>query len=155
MDIEQRFERLERENRRLKLAGAAVVAVLLAVALVGAVMPQEIPEIVEARQFRVIDENGERRAMMSTDGIAYFDENVQMRGLMYTDGITYYDENGQWRSTMETNRIAYFDENGQWRGQMIRRYGHLVDEDTADLAALLEPSATESATERFRGRVDK
>jgi len=35
--------------------------------------------------------------------------------------------------------------------QMIRRYGHLVDEDTADLAALLEPSATESATERFRG----
>ena len=57
MDIEQRFERLERENQRLKLAGAAVVAVLLAVALVGAVKPQEIPEIIKARAFRVMDEN--------------------------------------------------------------------------------------------------
>jgi len=31
MDIERRVERLERENRRLKVAGGAVVAVLLTV----------------------------------------------------------------------------------------------------------------------------
>ena len=135
MDIEQRVERLERENRRLKLAGAAVVAVLLAVALVGAVMPQEI---IEARGFRVTDENGELRAEMGTDRISYYDENGNTRATMTDAGIAYYDagrpetpvgdrivrgviiydEAGKPRAVLAPDRIAYYDENGKTRISM-------------------------------------
>ena len=62
MELEQRIERLERENRRLKVAGGAVVAVLLGVALVGAVMPLEIPGASEAEAVRVLDEGGSATA---------------------------------------------------------------------------------------------
>ncbi len=42
-ELSSRLERLERENRRMKRAGFAVVGVALAVALIGAATPNEIP----------------------------------------------------------------------------------------------------------------
>ena len=129
-EVTARIERLERENRRLKLAGGAVVAVLLGVALVGAVMPQEIPEVIEARGIRVVDENGTVRAEMLDGGISYydengtvrstvvangffyFDENVTTRAAMYADGITYADESGTMRATMNTDGIVLYDTEG-------------------------------------------
>lgn len=58
MNLEQRIERLERENRRLKLVGGALVAAVVAASPVGAAMPQDIPEVLEARMFRVVDAAG-------------------------------------------------------------------------------------------------
>ena len=116
-ELVARVGKLERDNRRWKLASGAVVAVLLAVALVGAVMPQEIPEIIEARAFHVTDENGELRALMNTNGIAYLDAQ-QRRSQMNTYGISYLDENGQVRSEMGADGIFYLDENGKTRGLM-------------------------------------
>lgn len=93
-DLEQRVEKLERGNRRLKMVGGVVAAVLMAAALVGAVLPQEIPEVVDARVFRVLDGNGTGRAMMHDVGIEYYDENGTARVWIGADGIEYYDEDG-------------------------------------------------------------
>ena len=50
-ELEQRVANLERQNRKLQFGLVGVVAALLAVPLVGAVMPQEIPDVIEARRF--------------------------------------------------------------------------------------------------------
>jgi hypothetical protein len=92
--LESRLSKVERDNRRLKLALGALLLALAAVPLIGAVMPEQIPEVIEARAFQVIDENGERRADMSDEGFAYWDENDNGRAEMSDLGISYYDENG-------------------------------------------------------------
>ena len=56
--LESRVDKLEQDNRRLKLTVGALLLALAAVPLIGAVMPEQIPELIQARQFRVIDENG-------------------------------------------------------------------------------------------------
>lgn len=65
-ELSSRLQRLERENRRMKRAGFAVVGVALAVALIGAATPNEIPDAIEARAFRVIDTNGKLRVEITT-----------------------------------------------------------------------------------------
>ena len=62
--LSRRLERLERENRWMKRAGIAVVGIALAVALIGATRPEDIPEMIEAQAFRVIDEDGTQRAFV-------------------------------------------------------------------------------------------
>ena len=92
--LESRLSKVERDNRRLKLTLGALLLGLAAVPLIGAVMPQQIPELIEARRFEVIDENGTIRAGMGADGIGYADENGTGRVGMGADGIGYSDENG-------------------------------------------------------------
>ncbi len=123
-----RVEKLERDVRRLKLSAGAVVGALLAVTLLGA-MPQEIPQVIQARAFAVIDEGGAERASMNAGGITYYDEHVKplpqqlvenletmtgeelravlteiyrsdLRVSITHDGIRYYDENGQTRAEL-------------------------------------------------------
>ncbi|MBM52793.1 MAG: hypothetical protein CL485_07380 [Acidobacteria bacterium] len=92
--MESRLDKLEQDNRRLKLALGLLLLVLTAIPLVGAVMPQQTPEMITAQGFYVIDENGTRRAGMNAAGIAYWDYNGAPRVMMHTDGIRYNDENG-------------------------------------------------------------
>lgn len=125
MSIEQRFERMERQIKRLRLTVFGLVAVLLAVPLVGAVMPQEIPDVIEARKFRVIDENGKVRAGMLAGGIIYADENGTTRAGMGAEGFIYFDENGAARASMDADGIVYSDEN-----ETIRAWIGLVPIDT-------------------------
>ena len=49
--LESRLSKIERDNRRLKLTVGALLLVMAAVPLIGAVMPQEIPEMIQARAF--------------------------------------------------------------------------------------------------------
>ena len=70
VEIAGRVQRLERDNRRLKLGAGALVAVLVAVPLVGAVLPAQVPEVIEARAFRVLDEQRGRYALaLLQDGL--------------------------------------------------------------------------------------
>ena len=73
--LESRVDKIERDNRRLKLTVGALLLVLAAVPLIGAVMPEQIPELIQARAFEVIDENGVRRALMVGEGIFYYGAN--------------------------------------------------------------------------------
>ena len=72
---ESRLSKVEQDNRRLKLTVGALLLVLAAVPLIGAVMPEQVQDTVRARQFRVIDRNGINRVFMSDGGISYYDEN--------------------------------------------------------------------------------
>ena len=99
--VKARLDKLEQDNRRLKLTVGALLLALAAVPLIGAVMPQEIqgmalgsfllllaavplvgavitneiPEVIRAREFSVLDENGTERVKIDADGISYYDEN--------------------------------------------------------------------------------
>ena len=78
-ELVERLERVEKVNQRLQLAGGAMAAVLLGIALVGAVLTEQIPELIQAQRFQVIGENGNTRTAMIPDGIYYFEENGKIR----------------------------------------------------------------------------
>ena len=109
--VDARLDKLEQDNRRLKLTVGALLLVMAAVPLIGAVMPQEIPELIQAREFQVIGEFGNERAGMSASGIAYNDEKGTIRAGMSDGGIGYFDENGNPRVAMGGPGIHYQDEN--------------------------------------------
>lgn len=109
-----RVDGLERENRRLKRVGLAVVVTVvtvagaaLGVALVGAATP----EVIEARAFRVIDESGIVRAQMDANRFDYLDENGKRRAIIDAGGFYYFDANAI-RASMDDGGITYYDENG-------------------------------------------
>lgn len=84
MDVEARLERLERQSRDMKrtLLACSVIAVGLVglvVVGIGVDIDREVPEVIEARAFRVVDENGMTRAVMDADGFGYADENGTTR----------------------------------------------------------------------------
>ena len=127
--LESRVDKIERDNRRLKLTVGALLLVMAAVPLIGAVMPQEIPELIQAREFQVIGEFGNERAGMSASGIAYNDEKGTIRAGMSDGGIGYFDENGTIRAGMSDGGIGYFDENGNPRVAMGGPGIHYQDEN--------------------------
>ena len=47
--MESRLDKLEQDNRRLKLALGLLLLVLTAIPLAGAVMPQQTPEMITAQ----------------------------------------------------------------------------------------------------------
>ena len=63
--LEGRCSGLARQNRRLKIAGA--VAAALVVVFIGAVALFYPPkQVIEAREFRLVDESGHIRALLNT-----------------------------------------------------------------------------------------
>ena len=92
--VDARLDKLEQDNRRLKLTMGALLLVMAAVPLVGAVMPEQIPDVIQARRFEVIDENGTLRTLMDGKTIAYLDENRVTRSQLYVDGFFYSDASG-------------------------------------------------------------
>ena len=114
--FESRVNKLEQDNRRLKLALGAWLLVLTVVPLVGAVMAEQVPQVITARQFRVIDATDVVRASISNSGITYYDRNGTKRSNV-ADAINYWDENNTVRILMGDPGIIYADENGNvvWR----------------------------------------
>ena len=68
--VDARLDKLEQDNRRLKLTVGALLLALAAVPLIGAVMPQQIPDVIQAQQFEVIYRDGTRRNVMADDVIS-------------------------------------------------------------------------------------
>lgn len=107
--LHDRVDRLERENRRLKMVGAAVLVTL---SLLGAAKSQAVPEEVVARRFRVVGANGEMSALMTSRGLGYFDDNGTMRSQMTRFGFAYADGNDILRLEILDRHIQYSDESG-------------------------------------------
>ena len=57
--LESRVDKIERDNRRLKLTVGALLLALAAVPLIGAVMPEQIPDVIRAGW--VLDGGGSQR----------------------------------------------------------------------------------------------
>ena len=64
MELVQRLERLERDNRRLKRLGAAALTMAAALGAIYATRPA--PEKVTAREFDLVDSSGALRAQVGT-----------------------------------------------------------------------------------------
>ena len=113
VEIAGRVQRLERDNRRLKLAGGAMAAVLVAVPLVGAALPAQVPEVIEAGLFRVLDEQGTPRAALGAAGLGFSDEQGRGRVGLGAAGLGFYDEQGTLRVTLRADGLlSVIDEQG-------------------------------------------
>ena len=119
VEIAGRVQRLERDNRRLKLGAGALVALVVAVPLVGAVLPPQNPfrqqqqEVIEARAFRVLDEQGGDRAALGPAGLSFFDEQGTLRVALGADSLAFYDEQGTLRSGLDAEWLKLYDEQGK------------------------------------------
>lgn len=97
MDLDElgkRIRRLERDNKRLKIAGSAVVLVVLAAVLTGALPPQAVPDLVVAREFRLIGADGETEVRIwnrtehgSSLGTIEFPSPISWRVLISAHGL--------------------------------------------------------------------
>ena len=142
MDLERRVEKLERENRRLKIVGGLVLLGLAAACTSTAVMPQEGPDVIEARTFVVIDEDGTTRARITPVGLGYHDGGGNLRALLSAGGIAYIDENGTIRGRIEAGGSSYFDENGEIRARIVASGSSYFDENGEIRARIVADSFT-------------
>ncbi len=105
--LTQRLDRLERENRRLKIAGAVLLLALAAVGVMGQVLPKAVPKVVEAERFVLRDTRGRTRATLDAEGSG-------------TLALSLYDQNGKIRASLAveadgTPRLDLVDQNGKQR----------------------------------------
>ena len=121
VEIAGRVQRLERDNRRLKLGAGCLVALVVAVPLVGAVLPVQVPEVIEARSFRVLDEQGTVRVDLDADGLAFYDEQRKgkLSAFLGSDLLAFYDEQGL-SAHLSADILGFLDEQGAVRLKLGR-----------------------------------
>lgn len=117
MTVEERLERLEQQNRRIKVAASVLVVALCAVALLAgpllhnqaSAQAASAPRVVEANEFRLMDDNGKVRAKLCMDrdgpSLDFFNEN-RKTGASLSVGrvgplLALYDKSGDIRLGLE------------------------------------------------------
>ncbi len=99
--MEERLNRLERENRRLKRAGGVVLGVIAVLLLMGHVVGEKV---VEAERFVLLDSSGQPRAVLAVaeggSGLYLYDNTGKLRaglvgGSADETALTLYDTNGK------------------------------------------------------------
>ena len=116
--VDARLDKLEQDNRRLKLTVGALLLALAAVPLIGAVMPQQIPDVIQAQQFEVIYRDGTRRVMINGKGFILMDQNDTTVAAIAASGIAQYDGNGNRRNVMADDGIFHAGADGTLRAAM-------------------------------------
>lgn len=58
IELAERVEKLERDNRRLKRGGIALVAILVALAIAYATATRPVPDVIKAHEFDAVDNFG-------------------------------------------------------------------------------------------------
>jgi hypothetical protein len=88
--LARRLDRLERENRRLKRVGSAVLIGLAILALMGQATPARVQKLVEAERFVLRDTNGKLRATLSMEdgspSLSLHDEVLRFRAVLGVAG---------------------------------------------------------------------
>jgi hypothetical protein len=100
MDIEQRFAHLERSNRRLRTGLLSLTIAITTVLIVGQAKPEMVPDVIQAKEFQVVGDNGlplvRMRARLTGDGvIATFNGKGQKLVNLGEGGVTTYNGKGQ------------------------------------------------------------
>ena len=124
--FESRLNNLEQDNRRLKLALGSLLLVLAVASCAGAMIPEQTQDVVQAREFRMIDANDTVLVAINDEGFSYFDEigrvswslsHREIIAIMAADEqevidaerFRVVDENGVVRAAMYAEGIAFFD----------------------------------------------
>mgnify|MGYP001040457173 CR=1 FL=1 len=124
--FESRLNNLEQDNRRLKLALGSLLLVLAVASCAGAMIPEQTQDIVQAREFRMIDANDTVLIAINDEGFSYFDEigrvswslsHGEIIAIMAADAqevidaerFRVVDENGVVRAAMYAQGITFFD----------------------------------------------
>ncbi|MEE8153218.1 MAG: hypothetical protein V3T76_09355 [candidate division NC10 bacterium] len=99
--MEERLNRLERENRRLKRAGGVILGVIAVLLLMGHVVGEKV---VEAERFVLVGPSGEPRAVLAVteggSGLYLYDNTGKLRaglvgGSADETALTLYGTNGK------------------------------------------------------------
>ena len=135
--VAERLGKVEKQNRRLKSVGIAVLVLVSAVLVIGQTVPKE-RILLEAEAFILRDKNGNIRAglMVNEDGEAtlfFGDKNGTTRAqlMVHEDGgpiLTFRDKNGTARAGLMLDEdgwpiLSFYDKNGTVRA------GLMLDED--------------------------
>ncbi len=121
--LEERVARLERKNHVLQAVLGTFLIIQIGVAIAVVATSEEIPDVIEARAFHVLDANGAMRASVGLDGIGVLDANETLRAVVSPTGIGLLDANAQLRALMSPAGIGVHDETGAMRG--LIRVGEL------------------------------
>ena len=98
--IEDRLNRLEKQNRMLRLAVGGLVMAALALGVLGLMRANTIPDLIEARMFRVVDESGGTL--------------VSMRSLVGHGRVVTFDDEGRIRATVSGfGTVSTFNNEGE------------------------------------------
>jgi hypothetical protein len=130
--IEERLEKLERQNRRMKLAGLGAMVIAGAFVLMGQASGPRTPPEVRAKSFVLVDANGETRARLYMSASAKGPEldlldakgnpRVVLGASGTSGGLDLLDAKGNERLTLDGPPIGpalvLSDANGNTRAEM-------------------------------------
>ena len=121
MTIEQRLEKLERQNKWMRRIGAVAVALVAAVFLMGQGKEKEPPDLI-VKSLTVVDKDGKVRARLEVGPsvplevgqpqLTLFDQNGQRR-MRLDHGITVTDQTGNLRALLNGSGITFLDPEGK------------------------------------------
>jgi hypothetical protein len=136
-DLTQRLDRLERGNRRLRLAGVILLLALVAVGAMGQVLPKAVPKVVEAERFVVRDTRGKISATLgagsgtTTPALSLADQNGKLRaGLAVLSdgavGLVLADKDGNLRASIglaadASSQVILYNKEGRGGAGLIVR----------------------------------
>ncbi len=115
--LSKRLQKVERQNRTLRITAVAALALIGGVVLVGAAAPK--PKTVEAEKFVVLDEQGRKRAELGMS-----EEN--------SVGLALSDKKGERRAALRLTRLG--------RPSLVLQDAHGDERAKLDLG--VEPSLT-------------
>lgn len=81
----RRLDRVERENRFLKVGGFLVLAAIAAIGLMGQAVPNKVAKVIEAEEFAVRDSTGNVRAALIPSGLMLWDATGRIRTTLEVD----------------------------------------------------------------------
>ncbi len=132
MTTEERLARLERKNRRLTLALVLMGVAATLVVTVGMERNEAVSEVVKARNFLLVDENGKTRAALEMIGdessLVLSDKSGKERATLKVDNdfgpdLRMLDENGKTLAMLVVVKGDPFldlsDENGRARAKLV------------------------------------
>jgi hypothetical protein len=129
--LTQRLDRLERENRRLKIAGAIVLLAVVAVGAMGQVLPKAVPKVLEAERFVLRDTSGKILATLGPSplgpGLSLYDQSGKIGASLlatlgpnlFGPGLSLFDQSGKIGASLVllagTPTLNFNDQNGKAR----------------------------------------
>jgi hypothetical protein len=98
IELRQRLEKLERDNRRLKRLG--IVSLALVAGLVAIAATRPVPDKITAHEFDVVNDSGMVTARLGKDALDFYNEKngrvtVRLLNASNSGGLIFYGEHDQ------------------------------------------------------------